>query len=107
MSYEHLESFTLDFVQKGCTDTSAGNYNQDADVDDGTCIDMDLFLCAENTLLGIDLSECHHEHSKRALRLYTIFKMYNTALSEGNKVKSDMYKKELKKMCDAQYCESC
>ena len=98
MDYEHLESFTLDFKQKGCTDSSAGNYTPGAEIDDGSCIDMELFLCAENSLLGIDLADCHHEHSKRALRIYTVYTMYQAALKENNTVKSDMYKKELKKM---------
>jgi len=105
--YEHLEAFTLKLAVPGCTDGSAGNYNPEAEVDDGTCIELELFQCIENSLLSIDLAECHHDTAKRNLRIYTVYKMYQAALKEKNQVKIDMYKKELKEMCDAQYCESC
>ena len=48
--YEHLEAFTLKLKIPGCTDSTAGNYNPDAGVDDGSCIDMDIMLCIENAL---------------------------------------------------------
>ena len=106
-TYEHLESFTLKLKSSGCTDSTAGNYDAKASIDDGSCIDMELFQCAENSLLSIDLADCHHIKSKRALKIHTIYNMYQVALVEKNQVKIDMYKKELKELCDAQYCETC
>ena len=105
--YEHLEAFTLKLKIPGCTDSTAGNYNPDAGVDDGSCIDMDIMLCIENALLTIDLAECHYEQANRGLRIHTVYKMYVASIAEKNQIKIDMYKKELKEMCDAQYCESC
>lgn len=105
--YEHLEAFTLKLGKAGCTDSTAGNYNSDATFDDGSCIELELFTCIENSLLSIDLAECHHDKAKRNLRIYTVYNMYQAAFKEKNQVKIDMYKKELKEMCDAQYCESC
>ena len=102
--YEHLEAFTLKLKIPGCTDSAAGNYNSDAEVDDGSCIDMDIFQCVESALLTINLAECHYEQANRGLKIHTVYKMYIAALKENNEVKKEMYRNKLIDLCDCKTC---
>lgn len=99
-----IYAFTLNLNTPGCTDTSAGNFNNLAEIDDGSCIEDELVICAEEAILALDLGDCSNAETERALKLYTIYKAYKQSLQGINKTKTHMYKQKLIDMCNCKTC---
>lgn len=103
-SIKYIYPFTLNLNTPGCTDVEAGNFNVNAEIDDGSCIDYDLMECAENAILSLDLGDCNNKETDKALKLYTIYKAYKKSFSVANKTKTDMYKSKLIDLCNCKTC---
>jgi|TARA_R110000737_G_scaffold276820_1_gene283615 hypothetical protein len=99
-----IYAFQISLNTPGCMDPNAGNYSASAEVDDGSCTDISLTLCAENAILGIDLGDCNNKETEKALKLYTVYRAYKESLDGINKTKTDMYKKKLIDLCNCKTC---
>ena len=61
----------------------------------------------KNTVYNASLKDCDLDNNKRALEIYTYYQSLRAAMKTKNKVKINMYKEKLAKLCNAEYCESC
>ena len=100
----YFEPFTLELLEPGCTDSEAANYNENAGIDNGTCIDAALYDCVKDALLNIDTLQCDSRESTKALQMYTVYQSYKESLKEKNSVKIEMYKEKLADLCNCKTC---
>ena len=100
----YFEPFTLELLEPGCTDSEAANYNENAGIDNGTCIDAALYDCVKDALLNIDTLQCDSRESTKALQIYTVYQSYKESLKEKNSVKIEMYKEKLADLCNCKTC---
>ena len=101
------ESLTIRVEAFGCTNPDSINYDANAQVDDGTCVDAAFTECIKNAVYNASLKDCDLDNNKRALEIYTYYQSLRAAMKTKNKVKINMYKEKLAKLCNAEYCESC
>jgi len=101
------ESLTIEVQTFGCTNSESLNYDQTANVDDGSCLSEAFTACIRKAVGDASLKNCDLEKSKRSLEIYTYYQSLLAALKTKNKVKIDMYKEKLAELCNAEYCESC
>ena len=85
----YFESFSIKLVHKGCTDSSAYNYDSAA---------------TERMLFSLSLDTCDSEESVKALKTKTFFDAYKEALKEKNSVKIEIYKEKLADLCNCKTC---
>ena len=97
-------AFTISLNTPGCMDPNAGNYNPMAEIDDGSCISLELTACAEDALLALDLGDCNSKETDKALKIYTMYKAYVESLQGINKTKTDMYRDKLIDLCNCKTC---
>jgi hypothetical protein len=100
----YFESFSIKLVHKGCTDSSAYNYNVDATEDDDMCISKVLGECVEKMLFSLSLDTCDSEEAAKALKAKTFLDAYTQSLKEKNSVKIEMYKEKLADLCNCKTC---
>tara|TARA_R100001129_G_scaffold104866_1_gene71664 strand:- start:606 stop:9230 length:8625 start_codon:yes stop_codon:yes gene_type:complete len=100
----YFEPFTLKLEVPGCTDSTAANYDSNAVIDDGTCVEASLYDCVKSSLFEIDNLECDSRTSARNLQIYTVYQSYQEALKEKNDIKIKMYRDKLVDLCN---CETC
>lgn len=100
----YFEPFKIELVVPGCTDTTAANYDSNAGLDDGSCLDAALYDCVKSALFDIDILQCDTRENTRSLQIYTIYQSYKESVAENNEVKIEMYGDKLKDLCN---CETC
>ena len=100
----YFEPFKIELAVPGCTDTTAANYDSNAGIDDGSCLDGALYDCVKSALFDIDILKCDTRENKRSLQIYTIYQSYKEAVKENNEIKIEMYGDKLKELCN---CETC
>jgi len=100
----YFEPFKIELVTPGCTDTTAANYDSNAVIDDGSCLDGVLYDCVKSALFDIDILQCDTRENTRSLQIYTIYQSYKEAVKENNEVKIEMYGDKLTELCN---CETC
>jgi hypothetical protein len=101
------ESLTIKVETFGCTNPDSLNYDANAQLDDGTCVDTAFTECIKNAVYNVSLKDCDLDNNKRALEIYTYYQSLKAAMKTKNNVKINMYKEKLAKLCNAEYCESC
>jgi|2_EtaG_2_1085320.scaffolds.fasta_scaffold81344_2 hypothetical protein len=99
-----FEAITIKLKTSGCTDPEAGNYNINAQVEDGSCLDVLLQECVESSLLSLSLEDADSLEADKALKLYAYFGAYKESLKEKNLVKIEMYKEKLADLCNCKTC---
>jgi len=102
--FKDIHAFQIVLRTPGCTDESAGNYDSAAEIDDGSCISLELYDCAINAIMSLDLGNCNNEKTEKALKLYTIYKAYKESLTKINNTKTSMYKQKLIDLCNCKTC---
>jgi hypothetical protein len=100
----YFEPFKIELVVPGCTDTTAANYDSNAVIDDGSCLDGVLYDCVKSALFDIDTLKCDTRENKRSLQIYTIYQSYKEAVKENNEVKIEMYGDKLTELCNCKTC---
>ena len=102
---EVFEILTLSLKKFGCTDPDSYNYNAEAYIDDGSCINKEFSTCVERTILGVDISSSKSSGEiDKNLKIYTIYQSLIVSLKEDNKVKIEMYKEKLADLCNCKTC---
>ena len=100
----YFEPFKIELVTPGCTDTTAANYDSNAVIDDGSCLDGVLYDCVKSALFDIDILQCDTRENTRSLQIYTIYQSYKEAVKENNEVKIEMYGDKLTELCNCKTC---
>jgi hypothetical protein len=95
------------FKRKGCTDSTAINYDSKATIDDGSCIEKVFFNCVADKVLNATLKDCESNNANKALKVYSIYQSLEASIAEKNTFKVEKYKKKLAELCNAEYCETC
>jgi len=100
----YFEPFKIDLVVPGCTDSTAANYDSNAVIDDGSCLDGVLYDCVKSALFDVDILQCDTRENTKSLQIYTIYQSYKEAVKENNKVKIEMYGDKLTELCNCKTC---
>ena len=102
-----FESITVKAVTQGCTNPEAPNYDPNASVENGSCIDKAFGECVNNSIQSLSLQDCTHEESNRYLKIFAVYQSLLEAIKEKNSYKVDMYNKKLAELCNAEHCKNC
>lgn len=102
-----FEALTIAVKKYGCTDAGSINYNPDAEIDNGTCIDSAFTKCIENAVITSSLKNCELDQVQKNLEIYTYYQSLEEAIKQKNNYKINMYKDKLAELCNAEYCETC
>jgi hypothetical protein len=97
-------SLTIDLEISGCTDITSHNYNPDANVDDGSCVEKVFFDCVSENLMEATLGDCKSEKANKALKIYSFYQSLVTSIEEKNTVKVERYKQKLADLCNCKTC---
>ena len=99
-----LNALTIALKVKGCTDSTAANYNPDATSNDGSCFEGALKECVEERLFSVTLFDKDIKASTKALKTYIMYQSYVQSVMEKNKVKMALYKEKLVDLCNCTTC---
>ena len=97
-------AITIDLVVGGCTDITSHNYNPDATVDDGSCVEKVFFDCVSENIMNTTLGNCKSKEANKALKIYSFYQSLVQAIKEKNTVKVERYKEKLADLCNCKTC---